>query len=489
MFSDGVTPRILWAKPAERAESDCACPDPGAYAGPAALPYVPAESWGRARGLYQAPLDAQHELAFNPVGQTGVVVLNRAAGEVLRAYARPRTLTQARAALPQLTAAAVQTASEQLAALELLTTASRPVVAPRPDAQTLTAWLHVTNVCNLRCAYCYLHKTNAAMDEPTGRAAIAAVFRAARQHSFRAVKLKYAGGEATLNFSLIQTLHALAVQQAQAMGVQLREVVLSNGVALTAKMLAFLRAEAMPLMISLDGVGAPHDAHRTFANGAGSFRAVARAIDRACALGLRPHLSITVTPQNVEALAEAVTFALERDLLFNLNFFRDTDCAGDPAAWRMDEARWLAGMRRAFAVIEARLPRRSLLTALVDRTVFDAPHQRACGAGHHYLVIDERGGVARCQMEIEQTVTTVAAEDPLLAVQSVSAGFQNLTVDEKEGCQTCQWRYWCAGGCSLLTYKLTGRNDVKSPHCHLYQALYPEVLRLEALRLAKWASD
>lgn len=65
------------------------------------------------------------------------------------------------------------------------------------------------------------------------------------------------------------------------------------------------------------------------------------------------------------------------------------------------------------------------------------------------------------------------------------SGVQNLSVEEKEGCKTCLWKYWCAGGCPLSTFRATGRYDVKSPNCHIYKALYPEVVRLEGLRLLR----
>ena len=65
-------------------------------------------------------------------------------------------------------------------------------------------------------------------------------------------------------------------------------------------------------------------------------------------------------------------------------------------------------------------------------------------------------------------------------------GFQNVPVDEKEGCRDCAWRYWCAGGCPLLAYRTAGRSDAPSPYCAVYKALYPDVLRLEGLRLLKW---
>jgi uncharacterized protein len=61
-----------------------------------------------------------------------------------------------------------------------------------------------------------------------------------------------------------------------------------------------------------------------------------------------------------------------------------------------------------------------------------------------------------------------------------------VAVEEKEGCRTCDWRYWCTGGCPLLTYRATGRSDIKSPNCNIYKALFPEALRLEALRLLKY---
>ena len=481
-------PFILYALPTDVAENDCACPDHGSVSRADSLPVSATWSWQSPNGLYRAALDQHDELVFNPLGNAGVVVLNHPARRILDAYHQPRTPEEVAVDLPEVALADVLSATRQLAVLGFLRSPSLQTPASRPEPQTLTAWLHVTNACNLRCTYCYLNKTNAAMDETTGCAAVEAVFRSALKHKFRAVKLKYAGGEATLNFPLVVALHAYAKSLATRHGLQLREVVLSNGVGLTPARIDFMRDENIRLMISLDGIGAAHDAQRVFANGKGSFLQVSRSIDRALARGLSPHLSITVTAHNADSLADAVVFALDRDLLFNLNFFRENECAAGFSDLRAGEAKLIAGTRRAFAVIEERLPRRSLIGALVDRSAFNSPHDRACGAGHSYLVIDEKGGVARCQMEIEKTVADVFVEDPLLAVREERDGFQNIPVDQKEGCRDCEWRYWCSGGCSLLTFKMTGRSDIKSPNCNIYKALYPDVLRLEGLRLLKWAN-
>lgn len=480
-------PRILVSHPSDSVEGDCACPDSGLASVPS--PRTPTTSaWQITPGLHRAQLPGDYELVFNPLGFSNIVVLNPPACAVLDSFSPPRPLDRIVSGIDIWTSD-LASAVNQLATLGLLHPAGSQPQLVRSTPSTLTAWLHVTNACNLRCTYCYVNKTDEAMDDATGRAAVEAVFRSAVRNGFRAVKLKYAGGEATLNFRLVKALHEYAGELAARTGLALREVVLSNGVALTHAMIAYLRDKGIRLMISLDGVGAAHDAQRTFANGRGSFTQVAHAIDRAVYHGLLPDLSITITGRNAGSLPDAVTFALDRDLRFNLNFYRENDCSASYTDLVADQMRMITGMKAAFAVIEERLPRRRLIDGLVDRSSFDQPHEYACGAGHNYMVIDEHGRVARCQMEIERTITDVMAEDPLQVIRLEQRGFQNVPVTEKEECRACVWRYWCAGGCSLLTFRTTGRTDVKSPYCNVYKALYPDMLRLEGLRLLKWAES
>jgi uncharacterized protein len=466
-------PDILWIPPYRQSNGDCACAtttfhflDKPAIAG--SYRHVPSDF-----SYHSLPDD--YTLVFNPLGPVGIVVLSKTARTVLNGFHRPRAVTDPIA--------------RQLAALGLL----RPEAGDPPSGFTqqppvLTAWLHITNRCNLACSYCYLNQSPEMMTEVTGQAALDAMFRSAKRHRFQTVKVKYAGGEPALNFPLIRALHPYARRQAGRLGLNLEEVMLSNGTALTGRSLDFLQEAGIELMISLDGLDSAHNAQRPFGNGRESAPAVIRGIEQALARKLKPHLSITVTAHNAAEIGEVVRFALDRDLSFNLNFYRDNDQARQPERLRAEEEQLIAGVRHALAVIEAQLPRHSLMAGLVDRSNFGGLHERACEAGHNYLVFDPQGRVTRCHIELEQTVTDVDADDPLAAVKGSSTGFQNLAVDEKEGCRDCQWRYWCGGGCPFLTYRATGRNDLKSPYCNVYGALFPEIVRLEGLRLLKWHS-
>jgi uncharacterized protein len=443
--------------------------------------------WIRAAAAREFPVISGYTGIFNPAGDGGVVVLNEPARQLLGRLGTPVTINELHASLP-LRHEDVTSVMERLAVAGVIYPVGQPHRPKSAGPGTLTAWLHVSNACNLRCTYCYVHKTAAGMDERTGRASVDAVLNAAEQHGFTSVKLKYAGGEASLNYRLVLALHDYARQRAAERGLDLQAVLLSNGVALPAAFTGGLAAAGVRIMISLDGVGAAHDAQRPTIAGKPSFRSVARTIDRLCAEGWPPHLSITITGTSASSAADAVRFALDRDLTFSLNFFRDNDCAAGTAGLEYSDQEMIAGLTAAFAVIEERPPRWSVLGAVLDRGQLLRPHQRPCGVGQDYVVISHDGGVAKCHMEIERTLGDVFHDDPLDLVRRDTRTTLNLLVEEKEGCRDCTWKHWCAGGCPVATFRATGRYDVKSPNCAIYQAIYPQALRLEALRLLAYAT-
>jgi uncharacterized protein len=485
--SEGRAPMALYSRAAQLVETDCACAEPGRT--PMTQPHGdPAVQWRRSRHLHHTKVAETCDVIFNSDGPRAIAVLNAPAQRILGSFVIPTTSDEVAWRFQDMNPNHVHDAVQDLAALNLIQpVASRLDLLSHPSIEaprTLSAWLHISNACNLSCSYCYVRKTDEGMNEKTGKAAVDAVFRSAVAHDFSAVKLKYAGGEPTMAFDLVRVLHHRAEASVGSTGLHLSEVLLTNGTLLTPTILDFVREAGMRLCISLDGIGPVHDAQRHFPNGQGSFAQVEQGIDQALAFGVPLYLSITVTIRNVDGIADVVSFALDRNLLFNLNFYRPCDSKAVQDELKADPECLIAGMRRALAVIEARLPNYSLVGAMVDRANFGVPHVHTCGAGRSYLVIDQRGQIARCQMEIENPVTDIHEEDPLAAILQAE-GFRNPSVEEKD-CGNCPWRYWCAGGCPLLTHKATGRYDARSPYCRVYQALYPEIVRLEGLRLLKW---
>ena len=441
--SEGGVPWALYSTSAEPVETDCAC----AGTGQTPLTQPPSDAaigWRRSPRLHHTQVSETCDVIFNSDDPRTIAVLNAPAQRILGSFASPAGSDQAARRFPEINPNHVRDAVQDLAALNLIQpVAGRPVLSSLPHAKarrTLSAWLHISNACTLNCSYCYVRKTDEHMSKATGKAAVDAVFRSALAHNFPAVKLKYAGGEPTMNFDLIPVLHRRAKALASNADLHLSEVLLTNGTILTPTILDFVRETGMRLCVSLDGIGEAHDAQRSFCDGRRSFALIEQNIGQAIARGVFPYLSITVTAHNVDGLADVVGFALDRDLLFNLNFCRPCESTKSQDEWHMEDEQLIAGMRRALAVIEARLPHYSLIGALVDRADFGTPHTYTCGAGRSYMVIDQRGQVAHCQMEIEKPVTDISAPDPLAEIRQ-SGGLRNPDVGEK-GCDDCPWRYW-----------------------------------------------
>ncbi|MDX9832356.1 MAG: radical SAM protein [Anaerolineae bacterium] len=471
----------LWrASPADVPESDCACPEAASV--PDRHNSAPSGLWQQTPGLYRAPLSGGHEVAFAPVVGAGVVVLNGSASRLLDAFAYPRPVPRASHGLPMPGRVEAVRLAGEMAGVGLISRAGETAAAAVAPPQTLTAWLHVTRRCNLHCTYCYAGRGEEEMDEATARATVEALCRSAARHGLRALKLKYAGGEPSLNLPAVLAAHGEALTRAERHGLALREVLLTNGVNLPVATLEALRGAGIGLSVSLDGVGPVHDGQR----GAGSFERALRSLDLALSLGMRPHVSVTVTAHNVHALREVVELVMDRGLPFNLNFYRPSGRSGS-SSLQPGEKDLIAGVRAALAAVEERLPRESLVAGLLDRCSLAAGHLHACGAGKSYVAIDPEGRLASCHMELDggRIVGRIGRDDPLSAIRMAAGAWRAMAVDERPGCGQCEWRYWCAGGCPLLSRLDAG----PSPYCRVYRAIIPELLRLEGLRLLKWGPD
>jgi len=463
---------------------DCACPVSHVESD-LPPPVLPSGPLTRARDVLAILVDDDHVALFGPHGNGGVVVVNEAAHSLFDDLVEPTCLSE-------LVAAGHGTAETEAVLTRLLGAdlVHPPGAEPVPRfraSRELTVWLHVTNACNLACPYCYVDKSREAMNEATAVETVDALVRSAVANGFTALRLKFAGGEASLNPAVLFALHDHARDRCAEAGLALSAVLLSNGVSISERLARELVARQIAVMVSLDGIGAAHDAQRPTLNGRPSFVLVQRSLDRLRAAGAAPHLSITITGRNVADIAPVVRFALERELTFSFNFFRDNACSSGVADLQYEEQAMIDGLRAAFTVIEEMLPPWSVLGSVLDRGQLLQPRQKSCGVGDDYVVVDQHGRIAQCHMELGSTLGDVRRVDPVRAVRSDGAPIRNLLVDDKAGCRDCTWRHWCSGGCAVATFAATGRFDVRSPNCRIYKTIYPEAVRLEGLRLLTFA--
>jgi uncharacterized protein len=175
-------------------------------------------------------------------------------------------------------------------------------------------------------------------------------------------------------------------------------------------------------------------------------------------------------------------FALKNHLSINWNFYRP-HFSGDPLVPKHPEL--IIALQKGMKVIEENLPDYPFLDRLIDRSSFGMAHEHACGAGRNYLSIDYDGRVLPCHMLSGANQVGI----PLTTLSKTHFDdFENPAVDEREGCQTCEWRYWCAGGCPILAGRSNGHAATQSPYCQVYKAVYPELARLKGLQILAFNS-
>lgn len=432
-------------------------------------------------GLYLVQ-DGHYYAALSP-SPPAFAVLNTRAYAYLTHFSTPQHMST----IPDI-AIGTQTVHD-LIALGFLVPANRQAGRATEISSTLAAWLHTTNRCTMRCAYCYLDHTDDDMSLEVGQQAIATTIQTAQRYGYRQVKLKYAGGEPLLRFPFLLHVHDYALHTASQHGITLEEVIISNGTLLTPARVDQIRESGMRLVMSLDGIGAFHDRQRSDVQGKGTSAQVMHAIDLALEHGIVPGVSITVSSQNAAGLPMLVEWLRARQVPFVFNFYREHHNVADPSRLRLQNKQIVNGMLAAYHILERNLPDWSLLDTLADRANIAVPHIHPCSVGRNYLVWHANGQVSKCQMAMDHVVATLRDEDPLALVRSDTSGIQNVAVDTKEACSACAWQYWCAGGCPLETYRATGAYTKQSPHCAIYKRLFSEVVRLEGQRLIHYYSN
>jgi uncharacterized protein len=469
-------PTVLSERVAQLFDCDCACAL-DLYQS-SAMPSASA-LWVKHPQAVSFPFETEWQAYLNPSGPVGVAVLNAGAERVLATFNAPIPIADATAHLPGISPRAFQETVKSLAGTGLLSPAPAEGLSLLQPS-VLSAWLTITEACNLSCPYCYVHKQPATMSAHVGELAVDRLVETAMRHGYSALKLKYAGGEPTLAFPSVQAIHAYAAQSCAEVGLALEEVILTNGVGVTDEMLDCLAREGMRLMVSLDGGPEAHDRVRGKRGGASTYASVSGTVERAIERGLRPSISITLTELSLDGVGEAVAFALQRQLPFNLNFYRECSSTGlgagtSPLTPRPE--RLLETMKGVFELI-GRYPAYPLaLGAILDRTRLDVPHHHTCSAGRDYLVVDSQGRVSACQMLMDVPWTDLEEEDPLDTIRR--RGMDLFTPVEDQGeCGQCPWRMACSGGCPLMR-----GSALHDDYCRVYRTLLPELVRLEAKRL------
>ena len=166
--------------------------------------------------------------------------------------------------------------------------------------------LHVSQVCNLACVYCYASELNAVnrlMSERTAHAVIEHTLGLAmRSDPPRGLaSVKFLGGEPTIAWPVIEYCMAEYTARSRAMGLEPpRFTMVTNGQRMTDAMIASAARYGMYVLVSLDGPALIHDALRPTKSGKGSYALAESTLRRLAASGVDVAVESVYTRQHLE---------------------------------------------------------------------------------------------------------------------------------------------------------------------------------------------
>ncbi|GJD66494.1 radical SAM/SPASM domain-containing protein [Methylobacterium frigidaeris] len=373
---------------------------------------------------------------------------------------------------------------------EALGISSRSIIGSEPPASMpVRAFsLAIAQKCNLGCSYCYAEGgdfggSSKSMTDEVSLKAVRVLFDGVQ--AGESIKLAFLGGEPFVNRAGLRGATELAVELARERAVRIAFSVTTNGTLLTEDDAEFLARHRFNVTVSLDGVGAKHDALRPFKDGRGSFE---RITDR-----LRPVLDrqdhidlaarVTVTPRNLallETLEGLVALGFRTvgfSPMLSSPAGRDEMSPGDLecmleqmiACGEAFRASLLSGRPHAFS---------NLATAL--RELDRGTHRPyPCGAGAGYFGVSADGDLSACHRFVNEPAGAMGTLESGVDPARQSAWLNERHVLRQEPCQSCWARFLCGGGChhevihrgrpacdyirSWLTYCLGAYVDLREP--------------------------
>lgn len=191
---------------------------------------------------------------------------------------------------------------------------------PGADMLTKNITFVVTEACNLNCSYCYeCHKTNNRMTKEIAKQAVDMLFDEKKINGYynldktKAVILEFIGGEPLLEIELmdyiVEYFKFKAFEMDSPWATNYMISFTSNGVLfLNDKVQQFLNRNKGKVSASLtiDGNKELHDSCRVFHDGRGSYDIVEKSIKKLVSDGGRHQTKITLCPENVKYLNDAL---------------------------------------------------------------------------------------------------------------------------------------------------------------------------------------
>ncbi|MCX6730393.1 MAG: radical SAM protein [Candidatus Roizmanbacteria bacterium] len=356
-------------------------------------------------------------------------------------------------------------------------------INPQSNSEKASFWIDVTNQCNFRCTYCYIDRKKEVIDPHKLRLLLEGLLKQKKDYPFRKMLFILAGGEPLLYFdALKKTIKVLQEFQKNHKGEMTSDIqIITNGSLLTEERAKYFKKEKVRLSISFDGIGAYNDKTRQFANGSGTYSKVTKGIDIAKNYDILANTITTVTSKNIKHLPELVSSLLEREVGFQLQFYKKVTkfCLDEPVVFN-DESigYYLKAVKNVYDWYASGHKKKKDMDIYLDSVKIPFyTGEHGCAAGYNYFTITQNCEIKVCPAS-EVKIPFESAPRYISAVRNRHKEFVGHSVNHNPVCKKCLWKYQCKGGCKMEQF-VTGSTKKAPSTCLFYKKYIPYLINLE----------
>lgn len=327
----------------------------------------------------------------------------------------------------------------------------------------VSAYLHLTNKCNLHCVGCYSldDKRNACPDMSTME-----IFDALSQlRDIGVENVVFSGGEPLLTKDILKIVK-YAKEECKFPNL----ILITNGTIFNKKLLSELPKYIDVVSVSLDTYSSESE---PFLRDAGIFDKIMRSISWLIETGNKVNILPTIHHLNANDLEKYVE--LSNKLGVSISFSLLSACYEGELLKYLPNKDDLISISNFMKGNDL-----SIDDSSISSELFHAENN--CGAGQTIVSVGTDGNVYPCHMLlydefcIGNTKSTHIRD--MLKNSPIIKDFKDINVDNLDGkCRLCKFRYFCGGGCRARAYMKTNRIKACDPYCSLFTDYYTDITK------------
>ena len=301
--------------------------------------------------------------------------------------------------------------------------------------------------CNFDCPYCFEDHTPGKMSQEVQDDVVALAERMMNASGSKNMSVSWFGGEPLLAPNIIESLSQRLMALVEQRGGEYSADIITNGYLLSQEVIDMLvRCKVKSCQVTIDGMGATHDATRRLAGGGPTFERITSNL-RDHTIPFRVHIRHNVHEGNKDEIDElkAHIETIAKEAGNDLMYYPAPVSGSETADERGEQVGLLCGTDASEVSIRQEAGR------------FRSGRGHYCGAHSIWSVgIDEKGNLQKCWEVIDKprlsfgTAHDWDPADPL----ATASNPDNLTkylntacpVPDDE-CKECVWLPMCVGGC------------------------------------------